>query len=99
MTTNDGKRSCVDCERQVIPNRMRCWQHLQRRGTFKHGTLHAYKHHGCRCDLCRRVSAAFSASWYQARKARGICVRCVAPAAPRRTRCLKHLQMDRREAA
>lgn len=28
-----------------------------RRGPTKHGTLTAYRHHGCRCSMCRRANA------------------------------------------
>jgi hypothetical protein len=32
----------------------------------KHGTLTAYTHDGCRCDLCRRARAHYKRKWVAA---------------------------------
>lgn len=36
---------------------------------IRHGTVRAYKDHGCRCDLCRAAQAAAVARWKERRKA------------------------------
>lgn len=46
---------CIDCHRVKTQKELG--------GPSTHGRLSYYKHHGCRCNLCRRANADARARW------------------------------------